>query len=545
MTPVYLTSHAIEAKFDGINWTDITSDVIETISFKYGILGSGPLDRIGDPGEIIFMLNNTESNSGGKTGYYTPGHPYCRAGFTVGLPIRLTLTYDGATKTKFYGTIPGDGINIQSGRYSTRSVKVTVKDWMYQSTIHELVSPAFTTNKTISEIVALILANMEKQPLGTDYRTGYETFGSVFDTTKSTTRAMTEFAKVAFSELGFIYITRGTSDEVLRVEGLYTRNDEVGTATPIPVLSTSTPYLITESGDYLTTESGDRLLADTVETPAFDNSMYDISTPYGKELYNRIKATAYPRVIDAASTTILFSLTSVVEISAGATVTFTGRYRDPSGLYQTVAGMDMQAPVATTDYLMNANAGGTGTNLTASLTVSPVFGVSDVIYTLTNTSGTKGYVTKLNAVGRGIYTDKPVDFVIEDADSIALVGPSQMTIDMKYQDNPLASQGIAAFLLDSYKDAKVIPDKVSFYANANNTLMSSFIYLEPGDRINHLKEEVSNTDADYFIQGIEASIEPGGFIKYTWYIRNAGFDTFNFAIWDTSLWDATNSTWGF
>jgi hypothetical protein len=94
MMVVQLDSYAVEAKFDGINWTDITADVIDTISWKYGILGSGPLDRIGDPGEMSIKLNNTETNSGGVTGYYTPGHPLCRVGFTVGLPVRLTATYN-------------------------------------------------------------------------------------------------------------------------------------------------------------------------------------------------------------------------------------------------------------------------------------------------------------------------------------------------------------------------------------------------------------------------------------------------------------------
>ena len=43
----------------------------------------------------------------------------------------------------------------------------------------------------------------------------------------------------------------------------------------------------------------------------------------------------------------------------------TGRYTDPNNPSARVGGMDMQAPAATTDYLMNANADGSGADLTA------------------------------------------------------------------------------------------------------------------------------------------------------------------------------------
>ena len=546
-------TYAVEAKLNGVNFTDITVDVIKDITFKYGIFGSSPLDRVGSPGEMKFTLSNTESNSGGLVGYYTPKHANCRAGFDVGLIIRLIVAYDGVTKVKFYGSIPSDGIQVQSGRLGSRNVNVTVNDWMYQATVHELVSPEFTQNKNIGEIVALILANMEKQPLSTDYETGDETFGSVFDTVKSTTRAMGEFAKVALSELGFIYITRSnynhdveTNHEILRVEGRYTRSDLLKDLTVIIAGTTRSSPITTEADEYILTEDGlYYLVADEVYTPEFDNCQYQMSSPYGEYLYNRIKATAYPRIVDAASTTVLFSLSRYVEIAAGDTVLLTGRYRDPTGIYDRVAGTDMQAPVATTDYLMFQNSNGTGTNLTANLTVTPVYGVADVGYTLTNTGATKGYVTLLQARGKGIYIPDQVDYITEDSTSISNVGPSQLNLDMKYQDNALAISGIADVLLLQSKDAQMIPDKVSFYANREGYLMASFLVFEPGNRVKII-EDVTYTSNEFFIQGVEGVIKPGGLVSFSWYIRNAGYDTFDFAKWDVNNWDdSTLSKWAF
>jgi hypothetical protein len=542
MTAFYC-AYAVEAKLDGTNWTDITPDVIGEINGSGGILGGGPLDRVGDPGKLEFTLNNSETNSAGLVGYYTPGHSNARAGFDIGLEIRLFVSYLGLDKVKFQGTIPADGIEPTSGRYSRRITKVKVMDWMYQAMIHELISPAFAQNKDIGEVVALILGNMVRQPLNTDYETGFEEFGSVFDTVKSTTRALSEFAKVAISELGFIYITRtDVLPEVLRVEGRYTRTD----TTDLTVLPSAavTDYLVDENGNRLVTEDGDFLVANSYGTveAIYDNSMFDLNAPYGKLLYNRIKCTAYPRIVGADADTDLFVLASPIEIPANGSVTFTGKYKDPSGLYDKVAGMDMAAPVATTDYLMNTARNGSGTNITADLAVTPVYGASEVTYTLENANGAIGYVTYLRAVGRAIFTGDPVDYIAEDSTSIALVGPTQLTLDQKYQDDPTAIVGIATVILDQLKDARTIPDKVSFYANRSSLLMNSFMSIEPGNRV-RISEEVSGTIADYFVNGVEYVISPGGFIRFTWHLRNAGFDTFVLSKWDTAEWDAVDAIW--
>jgi len=534
-SPIY-ADYVVEAQFNGVDWVDISSDIISNIYFKYGIFGGGPLDRVGEPGEMKFTLNNTENNSGGIQGYYTPGGTYCRAGFTTGLPVKIMFTYDGEDKYKFYGTIPTDGIKVQTGRYSQRAVSVTVKDWMHQALIHEMISPALAENKTMPEAAALVVANVVKQPLATNYRTGAENLNTVFDVLRTTTRALSEFRKLANTELGFIYITRKTGKEVLRVEGRYTRNDEVSTASSIP---TFPDYLATEDDNYLMTEDDNYLMLGAVEVPTFDNSMYDMSAPFGEMLYNRIKVTAYPRIIDAAATTILYSLTS--PIAVGATpVTFTARFSDPNRLYDNVAGMDMVTPVATTHYKLYQNSNGTGTNLTANFTVTAVYGAIDVNYTITKSSGIDGYLTFLQAVGKGIYIPDPVDYIAEDAASILKSGPSQLNFDMKYQDDPTASVGVADIILSQHKDGKLMPEKVSFYANRTSSLMNAFLYIEPGDRVS-ISEEVSDSASDYFIQGVEATIGLAGNISFSWYLRDAGYDTFEYCRWDgvsaTDGWD--------
>jgi hypothetical protein len=258
--------------------------------------------------------------------------------------------------------------------------------------------------------------------------------------------------------------------------------------------------------------------------------MFEMNVPYGKMLYNRVKVTSYPRIIDAAATTILYSLSN--PIAVGATpVTFTARFSDPNRLYDNVAGKDMVTPVATTHYKMYQNSNGTGTNLTANFTVTAVYGAIDVNYTITKNSGIDGYLTFLQAVGKGIYIPDPVDYIAEDAESILLSGPSQLNFDMKYQDDPTASVGVADLILSQHKDGKLMPEKVWFHANRTSTLMNAFMWLEPGDRVSIL-EEVSDSASDYFIQGFEAVIGLDHRIDFAWYLRDAGFDTFDYCKWD-------------
>jgi hypothetical protein len=545
--------YQVEAKLDGANWTDITPDITGVIKFSYGILGSSPLDRVGQPGEMSFNLNNTETNSAHLVGYYTPGHTNCRSGFDVGLPVRFWSKYLTVEKVKWYGEIVSDGIDVQPGRYSKRQVKVTARDWLHQASIHELVTPEFAENLAIEDIVPLILANMIKQPLATRYGVGTENFGSVFDKVKTTTHAISEFYKVAISELGFIYVTRDlTNPEILAVEGRYTRNDIVD-LTVIPCQTgdgteTVTENFVDETGELFVTDTGEELVFDSYDyrEPIFDNSMFELEAPFGKMLYNRIKVTSYPRKVDAAATTVLYSLSQPIKIPAGTSITFTGRYKDPAGLYDDVSGTNMKTPPTTPgEYQMFQNEDGTGTDMSADLTVTPTYGAKEVSWVLANGAASDGWVTKCDAVGKGIYASDPLDYPLEDAASILKVGPIQLNLDMKYQDDPTVAAGIAATMLEQLKTARLIPDKPSFYANRTDLLMSAFVFLEPGNRIRML-EEVTGTTSDYFINGMEATIKPGGFISFKYYLRDAGFDTYIYGKWDDAadVWDdAAHAIW--
>jgi hypothetical protein len=193
-------------------------------------------------------------------------------------------------------------------------------------------------------------------------------------------------------------------------------------------------------------------------------------------------------------------------------------------------------PVATTDYLMNTLEDGTGTDKTANLAVNATYGVEGATYTLTNSSASDCYITKLNARGIGIYIPDPVTYIASDDTSELTHGAIDLSMDLKYQDDPDHSALYANINLNNYKDPKTVIENVSFFANRSTNLMYAFLQIGIGDRV-HLSETVSGVDGDYFIQGTSFNISAGDVINFKWIVKDATKDIYAFAIWDTSLWD--------
>lgn len=538
---VYYDSISFEAELAAGVWTDLTADVIQKagVTGFQGIKGSGPLDRVAEAGQCTFTLRNDARNSAGLANYYTPGHVNCLEGFEAGKYVRCVITYLEREYTVWYGKIIPGGIKIYSDPYAQK-VSVTSRDYMEELAIHEMYLPEFTQNKRADEIAPLILANLHVQPDDTQFYEGSTTFGTVFDTVRPRTRALAELQKLALSEWGYFYttITPG-SPEVFVGEGRLTRNDydnlfQVSFPSEVKVKR----LLMTTGGvdadpRYLTTELGLRLLLDTnpagdlLQDAEFDNSARSITVEHARDFYNSIRVISYPRQVDADATTILFELQRPIQILAGEIKTITGRFRDPNAGASRISGIDMAAPVASTHYQMSENEDGTGTDLTANLTVDRIYGADGFEDTLENTGGTPGWVTKLTAVGRGVYIYDSVERTYEDADNISEFGLRQITLDMKYLDNPLIADDFGGAVLDQLGFQRTFAEKVSFIANRTSFLLSAFLQIPIGAKI-YLRDDPSGVDAEFFVQGREFQIRPGGVIEYGYWIRPASLDTYTF-----------------
>ena len=436
--------------------------------------------------------------------------------------------------------------------------RVTVLDYMEQMAIHQLDLPTYTTDKRLEQVIALILANMPIKPLSTSYGTGRSTFASVFDTLRDKTRAMQEVSKATLSELGYVYIKQtADSDEVLTVENRGFRSGKALAQVSV-IDSTTADIRITQAGDTRITQAGDtRILQLTTPTvdAVFNNNYREIGVKHAESYYNQVDSKAYPRKVDT-SDVVLFALERPLEIGANETVTMKGRFRDPNQEAQTVAALSTVAPVSGTDYIFNAAEDESGANLTADLEVTAVYGANGVDYTLENTGAITGYVTQLQARGKGVYIYRPVEILREDETLVANDGARTLNMDLPYQDDPLQTTDIAVALLDRHKAKHTTINSITLIANRLDTsinrigtgtpgtsgayyteyLINAFMDLNIGDKIKVVAPSVG-IEQDYFIQSIDFTITSGDIVTYTYGLQDSMYETYD-------AWILGDSTYG-
>lgn len=199
----------VEAELDGPDngWT-VLEDVVQPIpiDWKYGIEGHTPRDRVAGVGTLSFALDNSEYNSQGLIGLYSPGHENVLPGFGLGTTVRLRLEYASvAAYFKWRGVI--DSIKPIPGVERERRVYVTCVDWMDEAMNASLRGLAVQQNQRADQIFATIVANMVKQPAAIQSGFGMEQFQYALDQARDyATLVTTEFAKLASSEIGFVYL---------------------------------------------------------------------------------------------------------------------------------------------------------------------------------------------------------------------------------------------------------------------------------------------------------------------------------------------------
>lgn len=99
----------------------------------------------------------------------------------------------------------------------------------------------------------------------------------------------------------------------------------------------------------------------------------------------------------------------------------------------TVPAQNIVSPVATTDYLLNTAPDGSGTNVTASCTVTVTdFGDSAKFIITNNTAGT-AYITKLQLRAEALYEPNVSDVVYQAAGASAL--PREFKLDLLWQQD--------------------------------------------------------------------------------------------------------------
>jgi len=475
-------------------WTDITADVIMPgLECSSGTTGTTIKDRVSDVGICTFDLDNSASNSHRLARYYSPGYSI---GFEIGCPVRVRFTFEGLTRTKWYGRI--GGINAEPGTMLTRRSHVTCYDWFYQANKYTLQLPSYEVNKRINDAMGMVIADIPFKPLSTEFAVGDSAFPTIFDNVNYRTTAMAEFQKLAVSEIGNIYLKHDLSgEEILTNSNKYRRALTALSEYTLPDSTASA--LLDEDGSIILDEDGSYLLSDDTADIVFADEQMELAYSYGDKLCNHAEVTTYPRNPNT-TVGVLFTMTDPVMIAAGETVEFYKViYKDPSSRAYAVCGKNIVPVVASTDYLFNTASDGSGTNITSDLAITGIYGVSDTEFSFTNNNASDGYITFLQIRGEAIYLLDKVTRIAEDQNSINRYGLFELTYDMPYQPPPFTAQTIADFIVLNYTDPLLNANSISF-SNSSDDAVQKFLSIDCNARIS-VSETQTLIDSHFFIQG--------------------------------------------
>ncbi len=496
----------------GAAWVDITTYVVGDIKGNNGLGGWRPDQRVAILGTLNITLNNKGKLFSPMGGDALRGLTTLQ-GFIRGAKIRVRGVFEGVQKVIWTGRIMS--IDSDDLNWGNEHARLYAVDWMHIPSNYPMQGATIALSKTIDQAMSLIVARLYLQPEATDFDTGVNVFPAVFDNVQRKTMALSEFTKLANSELGYIYVTQ---DGTLVAENMLARQGWRALDT-VWVPATTDSFLLLEDGNYLLLEDGGKLVLDEGATAAValsaDAEKYDIKMPEDTML-NASIIRVHPVITDT-SLKVLYKLGTPLFIPSGTSYPFSAHYTDPNGLSQ-VSGTNMQTPVATTDYLANTAADGSGTNKTSDIVVTATYYGDVVEYSIANNASAGVYITFLQARGYGIYYGNSIESNIEDPESPLLYGYAPFQFDQRYQKDTYLADVYGLAVLREYRTPKSRITNIKYLANLNPNHMMSFLSLSIGSLIQEL-EDRSNLTNHYYITDRAFTIKQGGIINVEYGVK--------------------------
>jgi hypothetical protein len=450
-------------------WTDLCEDTVGGIDVRYGIQGSSPTDLIAGTGTMTYTLNNSIHNSAGLEGYYSPRHANLRSGFKFGMQVRLAIEFDGVIYYKFRGRLVE--IDPLAGKYRQRTVRCVVTDWMDDFAEYVVRDVELQEDKRADQLLDIIINDMPaaSQPPAKILDTGVDTFGRAFQDIRDGIAARQLASNIVHSELGLlVHIGDTIQGGTLRY---FNRT-----------------FAATQASKF-----------------TFADDMHDVLFPATLDnVFNRIIVTYHPFSLD--ETIVLWSLTQeILRIEPQETREIIGTYVDENN--ETTGGTNGIAPVEVTDYLMNYQADGGGNPLQQDFSVDATFYAGSVRLLITNlTEDAVGFVTFLQVRGDRIGYESALTV---EASSAQDYGQRKLEVDLPYQDDSVAAQQIADYLLSVYENPVNQVQALRLRPNRNDDFMTQALAREPGDRITLSETITGATAVGAIIRGVSLRLMPG------------------------------------
>lgn len=455
---------------DKHSFVDLTAYVCQEpgIQVSFGVSGADPTSRVASTGTMTFECDNSQFNATSALAGLTPDVATVSAAPYPGKQVRLEV---GSGPTyMFRGTI--DKVDVVPGKYRERRIRVSCVDVMDALAQVRTDRLSVQIDSTLDTVVAQLLDAAPLYP-GTENTLNMfsdvdlvpgGTFPYSFDRSyDEKTVIMGELQKIVNSARGIFFMDPTTNTVLLR-----TKNE----------------------------------LRNGALTQIFsESSMTGMVPEYERgNVYNDISAKVYPRSVDSAATTVLFTLKDRPLIKPGQTLVIEAQYRDPAVLTGRIGGVAMVYPVVTTDYTFFTKKNSGGTNLSTSLSVQATFGGTGARLAIYNNDTRAGYLRFLQLRGKGVYSQEPVVYSRNVPASIMAFQQRDLTYDMPYETDPTVAKDTVDALVAVYENPRFFIKSISFFANESDTLYGLLTY-RPGDKIAVTETMIGFTNTNVWALG--------------------------------------------
>ena len=539
---------AFESSTD--TWTDLSDDVMigEGVSISFGIQGDKPLDMVAGTGECRFTLRGFK---------YSFHHADALAGWAFGARIRVTcyrttdtaqaissitrsgstatvttsashgyatddwITIAGASESGYNGVFqitktaattftydlgsltpstPASGTitarlgyvrhngrlraaNPTPGAYGSRYVRVISYDGIRALAETKVRAVAIQEDQTETELLTALLDSLpsDAQPLKRDLDTGVDTYPYAFDGLGGGRTALSVVKDIAVSGFAMVYM-EGDGTLCLR-----TRDTRASGASQF----------------------------------SFDDDMTGLVTNASvDELTNHVQCTIYPRTVDAAATTVIYSTTGVpLSVAVGDTLTLIVEYRSPDDDRELIGGTSVVNATATTDYLGNSALDGSGSNLTSDLAVVTTQSASSAELAITNNGSATIYLVDadgdafLQLRGKGIYQESSQTFTSLSSQPY---GDKTLSINLPYQNSTGNAQSYANTVQAQFNAAAAAQmERIVFDGNSSDDLLQQAFAREPNDIVSITETATGASSIEMVIQSVALDISSGPWIEAT------------------------------
>lgn len=492
--PTMLRSVTLEADWgrDG-TYSDPLSDIsiyMLAVEYRYGL--SKPYQEMAQPARMQVVLDNsTGAWSVGKIGALFSG------AFKKGALVRLRYTYwDGAdyqTATRFIGTL--SQVMPDSGElFGKRTATLIVEDPTLRLQDAEYVPPLLTNVTTDTAIKRVF----DDAAIVYPYPHRYWMLGVVGASELGSTTTLFDHDITDFTTgISVLPYTGDNADEGRGVSALSFIRDVVAAEMGGRFYwdAPTGKYKFLSRQQYSSARATIDLDSYIVQEPAPEYH-------YADDLRNQVTISYELKSLKPASQ-ILYSAGNVpFSLSAGQARQFTVRYQDPLEPTARVGGTDMITPVATTDYLANTLANGTGSNLTAFVLLTVEFRANSAIINLINSSNVTMYITLLQLRGTPLVSYGKETIYNQQNDSVFAYGEFPYSMNLPLVESAMAVEDYALLIVNRFGNPISRHERVTIVLSALpfQSLSQAILLIKVGDTVTYydpLLQLANYVDGEY------------------------------------------------